>query len=283
MCRLQKLLVALTDIIVIYHAKQLNTKDEMRICDRVIDTEGSSEGDQDDSMVEIVVQHNDQKEDDLQALILDITKNDTKRYSLLIYLLNMIRLLRPLVMSPARLEKEHLTDIQGRIVQLIVTLKNLLKTQSPNSIIVNDGSNNVMICGFINELKDGGGICTSGSIIIDILLSTLFPCILSPMNATDEYIRQTVSDILRDQQFAFIEQENTYLRLANDVLQTKNRQLQEAKEYKSAPSVGGLFPRFSKFGTGIGLLSSPPIKVELAQKDDTEELDEFTCVGSHAT
>jgi hypothetical protein len=228
MCRVQKLLAALTDIIVIYHAHQFKCtdyQDSNAIVENVIALK-TSHGDEEDEIVNLSIQYDDKKEADLQKLIGDIVSKDTKRQTLLQYVLDTISLIRPLVITPKLLEENEQIAIQEHLTQFISTLQCLFNTQAPATIVVNYANKEtVAICGFLNELKDGGGFCTSGSIIKEKLLVPLFPCFFSAVPATIESIKQTVSDILRDQQIVLLLQQKEALLTINEQLRGNIEQL----------------------------------------------------------
>ena len=119
-------------------------------------------------------------------------------------------------------------------------MQHLLKTQAPNSIIVNYEGHNIAICGFINELQDGGKmrdsgsmirrICDSGSMIKNMLFPTLFPDVSPPVSASENCIKTAISDLFREFQFECLEKENAFLLTANAALQQKiTTLLQQAK------------------------------------------------------
>ena len=285
MCRVQMLLAALTDIIVVYHAHQFKCtdyQDSNAIVEDIIALKTGVD-DEEDDIVNLSIQYDDKKEADLQKLIADIISKDTKRQTLLQYVLDTILLIRPLVITPKRLDVDEQFAIQEHLTQFITTLQRLFNTQAPAVITVTNAEKEVVLRGFINEFKDGGGLCKSGSIIQEKLLVTLFPCVLSSMPATIDSIRQAVSDILRDQQFTLLEQQNIALLFINEQLREKvkqlNNELFKIKEMESFTQESILPQQLLDF-TKYSIWKQPNVvKTEQKEKKFEEETDIFAGVN----
>jgi hypothetical protein len=283
MCRVQMLLAALTDIIVVYHAHQFKCtdyQDSNAIVEDIIALKTGA-GDEEDDIVNLSIQYDDKKEADLQKLIVEVISKDTKRQTLLQYVLDTILLIRPLVITPKLLDENEQIAIQEHLTQFIITLQRLFNTQSPATLTVEYANKEAAIHGFTNALKDGGGLCTSGSIIQEKLLVTLFPCVLSNIPATVDSIRQVVSDILRDQQLVLLQQQNTALLFINERLREEVKQLnnQLYQKIKLESFTGEPFIPIDLFGlTKYSIWQQSKIPQKLLDKHKQEETDTLSCI-----
>lgn len=283
MCRVQMLLAALTDIIVVYHAHQFKCtdyQDSNAIVEDIIALKTGA-GDEEDDIVNLSIQYDDKKEADLQKLIVEVISKDTKRQTLLQYVLDTILLIRPLVITPKLLDENEQIAIQEHLTQFIITLQRLFNTQSPATLTVEYANKEAAIHGFTNALKDGGGLCTSGSIIQEKLLVTLFPCVLSNIPATVDSIRQVVSDILRDQQLVLLQQQNTALLFINERLREEVKQLnnQLYQKIKLESFTGEPCIPIDLFGlTKYSIWQQSKIPQKLLDKHKQEETDTLSCI-----
>lgn len=220
MSRLQQLLVALTSIIVEYHAKKFEKNKALNGHD--ITEKFDDDG---DDFVAVSIQVVEKPKPNLEKLISDITNNDKKRQTLWESLLEIIVVIDRLVMTQCLLEDKEFDDIQVQLTQFIMILQELSGRYAPETITLHRANQaSVELLGFLNQLQDGYGLCTSGLLISEKLLGAFFP---------NNMVSQTVTDILTEHQCRLLKEENKTLRYVNEILR---QQLSSANKSTSAQS-----------------------------------------------
>lgn len=272
MSRLHELWVALTSVVVEYHAKKF--KQDLDVHAQHIVDEVKED---DDEIVDLLVQAVEEKEVNLQALISQMTQQDSKRQSLWQAISSMIGVIKPLIMTQRLLQDDEVDIIQKQLVDFIMMLQQALNTHSPNKIgyYVAEQAQ-IQILGLLNELQSGYGLSTSGCLIRDKVLVLLFPWYSSTtMQVTERLIQQAVGDILREYQYSLLQEENKALRYVNETLQQQvlstKKPATEASTQTSQVTVSSL----SIFTKYLDVLVTPSKLGEDNKEENVSTLDFF--------
>lgn len=205
---------------------------------------------------------------ELDTFILESTKENETRCSLLHYLLNGIKQINLFLDYDEPASEDSTLILQNQLVQLIIDVQRLLKTPQSAIVQVSYNGNEQALNGLLRGPLRGYSFCNSGS----ILHETLLPALNLSTDTNRETITGTIAGMIQIQaqtiENNYLKQENHQLKTALESLQAKNIELQQAVNAKqtvtstqplktgSQPS-GWFEEEIGDILVGLGFFSSP--------------------------
>ena len=217
MSRLNRLYIALSDIIIKYHQLKCGSPVVSSEVKGLEEIEGFEQ-------ISFLTTEQTEMRSNLSELIENIASINPKRSSLLNYTLYIIQLIKPLVLPPQFIEPDVAIEKQNQISQFIIHMCELLQIQAPNYLHVKYDKKSYPITGLKNNLLDGGGyLSDSGKIIQDKLFESLFRFLPAFTTLSEDFIKQTIQDVFVEHQYNCLLSQHQALLEANEALRQANR------------------------------------------------------------